>query len=471
MEESMSKKLMVVFSLFLLLVSGTLSIANASSLHDSADEIGQQKQPNPNEPNGTQLIHNIDFHGIVQQKPPGYPEATLTRDVDPMPSVDTPFKLDGTMNPNVILDNWFYVGDSLGGTPDIAFNFVYNDYLVAWTTSDVDGSGWNHAVYVRAFTRDGSAYGTAKFIGYRQQNEPQVAYNSDADEYLIGWGPLTELYVQRLSWDGSPLGTAVQVYSDVGWTAGLLEIVYNYIEDEYFVLFQDKDWKLRGQRVASNGSLIGSSFVIQESNCGGDVVYNWHNNTYLVVGTRYDNGRDIWGRILDGADGSTLGTSIVETYDGDQDCPKATWNSFNNEYLVVWADDWDGEEAIYGRRLTYSGTRTGNYVPLATTSMGNITYPDDVVFNWNDGSFIAGWYTSWVGSDYQEHRRSYVRSVTRDGLTPFPAKFVESEFIGNLALTNGDANNYVVVETDTTHSIYGRFLKSWETVFLPSVVR
>ncbi len=389
--------------------------------------------------------------------PPGY-TGPRERHV-PRPADEVKAQLD--------LGDWFYLGDSPGGGPDIAYNYNFSEYLTVWTGPDVDGSGWNHKVHARLAESNGDTHEITYDIGYRMQNLPEVAYNPDDDVYLVGLGTGSTLDVQEVSWRGEPQGSALRIYDDVGMTAGLLEIVYNYGSDEYFVLFQDADWDLRGQRVDHSGTLIGDATLIRSSNCGGDVVYNWIDDRYLVVGTFHngDNDWDVWGRILN-SNGALYKSFTVEAYVDNQGCPHVSWNSHTNEYLVIWNDDFSGSDDIYGRRISASGARLGSYLPVETSSSIE-SRVNALAFNWHDGTYMAGWVMRWTGEDYQMHHRSYLTDITDGGEPPYPSKVVESEIIGDMALTNGPPRQYVVAETDTVDDIWGRFVATAKQVYLP----
>lgn len=367
------------------------------------------------------------------------------------------------VEPQAVLGNWFYVTAGGLGDPYISYNYRNGQYLVTW--SRIEGSSTK--VYAHAFNRYGQKLTTnPRYIGTRQQNLPKTAYNYHDNQYLIGWGHYN-LDVQRLDWSGTPLGSAIRVYDHVGITAGLLKIVYNQNRGEYFVLFQDQNWNLRGQRVSRSGTLIGNAFTIRASNLGGDIAYNWIDDQYLVVGTYQNNGRDIWGRILRG-DGTFLKDIVIETYTGTQENPKVAWNSYDNQYLVIWTDNYSGNNDVYGRRVTATGNLTGNYIPVESSSVAG--YAAAIAFNWNQGSYLAGWERRWIANSTQR-QQSYVRAIHRDGTMPYPSKPIETEFSGEFNLTNGVAHDYAVVERDMANRTHGRFVQAWHSVYLPLTLR
>lgn len=102
------------------------------------------------------------------------------------------------------------------------------------------------------------------------------------------------------------------------------------------------------------------------------VAYNATNNQYLVVwqgddnvGGLSDGEFEIFGQRIDAANGNPIGSNDFRISDMgtngvltlDAVAPSVTWNSTNNEYLVVWSGDdatvgmADGEYEIFGQRI------------------------------------------------------------------------------------------------------------------------
>jgi hypothetical protein len=115
-------------------------------------------------------------------------------------------------------------------------------------------------------------------------------------------------------------------------------VVYNSKRGEYLVVWRANPNLLYGQRILSTGALAGSAFVI----ASGDepaAAYNATDDQYLVVWSQDGvSGRiDIYGQRI-AWDGSTLGGSFViwSWVNRRLTHPRVAWNSFSNEYFVVW---------------------------------------------------------------------------------------------------------------------------------------
>ena len=216
-------------------------------------------------------------------------------------------------------------------SPAVTYNPTANEFLVVWEHWDtVD----DHDIYARRVGSDGSLIGSDISIAtlINSESNPDVAYNSADDEYLIVWerregsGDASHLdvYGQRLDADGSLLGEPLLI----GY--GLLNqlaptVAYGSVNGLYLVAWQDHmlqvgseaaststhfEFDIYGQRIAHNGSLVGDQIAIS-------------------------------------------------TWEYDQIKPRLAFNSAANEFLVVWEDHhwgWGNALDIYGQRVKADGT-------------------------------------------------------------------------------------------------------------------
>jgi hypothetical protein len=187
--------------------------------------------------------------------------------------------------------------------------------------------------------------------------DPDVAYNSTHNEYLVVWeGDDTaydrtnnefEIWGQRLQANGVSTGPRVFRITWMGDNndpdIGAFDpaIAYNDQDDQYLVVWEgetlgDMVYDVLGQRLARNGLRLGDSFVI--SNPSG-----------------------------------------LPNPDYDALNPDVAYGGATNEYLVVWQDDelGDGEDEIFGQRIAAS---TGQ--PIAAderlSEMGPDGNPDHI---------------------------------------------------------------------------------------------
>jgi len=229
---------------------------------------------------------------------------------------------------------------------------------------------------------------------------PAVA--SDGSRYLVVWSGDDntdgefEVYGQRLNLFGSEIGDNDFRISDAGsdgdtdYDAGDPAVAYNSQANEYLVVWHGDDntaplvkdeLEIFGQRLSTNGEEVGANdFRISDMGPDGDVdyyaldpamVYNSQANEYLVVwpagddtGSLAEDELEIYGQRLS-ATGAAVGTNDFRLSDMGPDGdarynarhPAVAYNSTGNESLAVWdADDdttplIDGEFEIFGQRF------------------------------------------------------------------------------------------------------------------------
>ncbi|MEL6943147.1 MAG: hypothetical protein AAFO82_10805, partial [Bacteroidota bacterium] len=292
--------------------------------------------------------------------------------------------------------------------PALAYNSQDNEYMVVWY-GDVFFDE-KLEIWGQRLAADGRELGENDFrISVSGGNydiryggfDPSIAYNSVDNEYMVVWygGQLSisegeeEIWGQRMSADGDFLGEQPLRISDIGvdnsknYDARSPNITFNSVNDEYLVVWSgneagyDKDdfrtWGQRidgatGVEVGENDFLIsnyGPDRVLPSENHVVDIAYDYKNNRYLVVwsaddfnGTNTDGELEIWGKRLNGMDGtgieieefriSDVGTNENEDFDAER--PYVVFNSQNEEFLTIWqADEIEEDFEIYGQRLAF----------------------------------------------------------------------------------------------------------------------
>jgi hypothetical protein len=210
---------------------------------------------------------------------------------------------------------------------------------------------------------------------------PKLAYNSTADEYLAVWEGTDnapglhlnerEIYAQRLSESGAPLGARVRVShqgpdGDFNWPALAPEVAYNPASNEYLVVWYggagtSGESEVWGQRVSASGVEVGTDDF----------------------------------RI------SNVGPSTNDTdYDAVQ--PAVAANPSTGEYLVVWYGDdlvpplVNDELEIFGQRLTAAGVEIGvDDFRISEQGADGVTTTSarvpSVAYNPSSGEFLVVW--------------------------------------------------------------------------------
>ena len=309
--------------------------------------------------------------------------------------------------------------------PAISYNSQNNEFLAVWQSKGPSSTDWNICGQVVLDT--GSVPDNRDFctLASADQQFPALAYNSSNDncQYLVVWQDARssvygwDIYGQLMSCTEEPMGDAFPFYTLPGRVKDQRypAVAYNSEDDEYLVVWQD-EWcdsqppytadDIYGWRVNSEGNLIGDVIPISiATDCeldesvqqGPAMAYNSQDNQYLVVWEDDRNGNwDIYGQLLSAA-GEPLGNNfpIVEVQ-GDQRRPDLVYNSQDNLYLVVWQDNYYGDWDIDGRRVWSDGMRGGVF-PISS-SAGSEQIPA-VAYNSEDNEYLVAWQDRRNGCD------------------------------------------------------------------------
>jgi hypothetical protein len=278
--------------------------------------------------------------------------------------------------------------DILTGTTDqtlpaAAYSVSETAYLVVGQQY-VDGSDLND-IRARWVAADGDLDPTTLGVatGSDDQRAPDaacgahgvclVAWERQPNPGLMVW----DVYGRRVHRDGT-VGSAVTIAAttnDQRYPA----VAYNALTAEYVVGWQDyrsgSKWDVYVQRVDADGSLDGDEVLVSagpadDAQDEPAAAYGTAAETHLVVWTDDRDGTDdVYGQFVAGG-GALWGESFVIAQASGywEQTPAVAYDPDDDEYLVVWArrlsplqeDDWD----IYGQRVAGDGTLRGSALAL-----------------------------------------------------------------------------------------------------------
>ncbi len=350
--------------------------------------------------------------------------------------------------------------------PAVAYNGAGSQYLAVWEGDDntsplVDEEYEIHGQRVDGAT--GAELGADRRLSdagpgpglYLAWFRPAVAYSSAEDEYLVVWTgsdnapplvePEMEIYGQRVdAATGAEVGandlriSAMGPDGDTDYVAAFPAVAYNSLDNEYLVVWMGSD-DLAGldpgerdiyvQRLdAATGDEVGPN-DLRISSVGPDgdpdyaasypaVAYDSANNQYLVVWSGDDDTpplvqgeEEIFGQLLT-AEGGQLGPNDFRLSDMGPDgdtaydtiMPDVTYNSVDQEYLVVWYGDddtgalVDEELEIFAQRIeAATGAQIGTDRRLS--DMGQDGDPSfdagrpAVAHNNTDNEYLVVWHS------------------------------------------------------------------------------
>jgi len=209
--------------------------------------------------------------------------------------------------------------------------------------------------------------------------ETAIAWNSDADEYLVVWedyrneaGSGSDIYGRRVAADGALVGDDFPISNTL---TDEEEPAIAATNSGYLVVWVDfrkaypRGADIYGQRLSVTGALVGGPFRV----CGAGALgfedspaVLWNGTEALVV---WEDGRndaernsDVYGRrvsaagVPQGADFRISGKNALAA----ETNPALAWNG--TDYLVVWEDlrdDFDRGADVRGRRVSAAGAPEG----------------------------------------------------------------------------------------------------------------
>jgi hypothetical protein len=308
---------------------------------------------------------------------------------------------------------------------------------------------------------------------------PAVAYNSRHDEYLVVWendrGATRDIYAQRVTGDGT-LKSWFTVVSNANKWNYLPDVAYNPVQDEYLIVYtyqvNTSDYDIWARRVKWNGADLGEpqyqAFTI---NTDSDiqwypaVAYNDTNDEYLVV---YENNwsssmRDIAAQRVAGvAGGGTSGgellswRNIATAPNTVRRLPDVAYNAARNEYLIAYTYQYsptDGD--IYGKTASFNLGTLSSEIHI----VDNTVSQDAVALAAGPDEYLAVW-NDGGGTTI------YGRRVTGTGaLQPYiPLATYSGQTHVEPDVAYGDVYGYLVTwryasSGASGDDIYGRFVR------------
>jgi RHS repeat-associated protein len=194
------------------------------------------------------------------------------------------------------------------------------------------------------------------------------------------------------------LPATLQLLAEMAVAAGFNDqsqpaVAYNATRDEYLVVWQDASRlpvTIRGQRLAGDGSLIGSSFTIATSGANPAVAYSPQDDTYLVV---WDNVTDIIARPVaaDGTPGTTF-TVFAGTTTSPASQPTIVYSPANDYFVVAWQRL--GSSGGFGTPYRIQSQLvwlSGDARSLATIAEQATALGQPAVSAASDGSHLVAW--------------------------------------------------------------------------------
>ena len=267
---------------------------------------------------------------------------------------------------------------------------------------------------------------------------PAIAYNSTDSQYLAVWaaddivGGMVnaefEIFGQLINIDGSHDSTAFRISTmggsgNAAFDGTQADVAYNFIENNFLVIWRgdsvvNSEFEVWAQLVDHTGQLDGTNFQISNEDISGDgssfptdprISYNSTNNEFLIVwsGINTSQETEIFGKILDGSGTATSSDFQISEQGPLADTsfeartPSVVYNSQDNAYLVAWEGDdnigslANNEFEIYGQRLDDGGNKEGSAFRISNMGIDGqnqfVAVEADLTYNSTDNQYLVVW--------------------------------------------------------------------------------
>ncbi|WP_236613372.1 T9SS type A sorting domain-containing protein [Nonlabens dokdonensis] len=284
--------------------------------------------------------------------------------------------------------------------PDMAYNPVTQNYLVVWESDDTDQIGVvdnNTQIVGRFVDLNGVILGNDFLISSLNLGDnmltntrPRVAYNSVDNNFMVVYE--AEFMIDRREIFGVIVdanGVITTPDFRITSTSNAINptiksrtpaISYNPVLNEYFMVYvyviestptMPGTVEIEGQRISSNGALLGSTIFITDSSTGAqtnssipDVIFNSQTNEYVVTYSASPLPLEEEAYVTIVSQNGTVGIATQISNRGSISnvafgaiMVRAAWDQINNQYLFVYespnnsANEFDVFGVIYDNTM------------------------------------------------------------------------------------------------------------------------
>ncbi len=273
--------------------------------------------------------------------------------------------------------------------------------------------------------------GGAIDIASSSHNEQNVSviYNNSSKEYLLiyeydssGAGTNYDIYGQRLAENGTKIGSAFPILNS-SYNERNAQVVWNSSRSEYMAICEyDSDgtgtYKIRMQRFSATGSILGSPIETPVSGTAAQfnpaIAYDSVDNRY-AIGFDSDyygvGGEQVLFLVLD-ADGNLISGSVSPQDLSMRGC-KIAYNPSQNNYLAVFEFVYGSNTFVTGMRFDSVGAGINSYLNIGFWSNNDMR--PNVFYDSNRGEYVV----IWQFDDYYGTPGNYetaIEKISSDGV-------------------------------------------------------
>ena len=354
-----------------------------------------------------------------------------------------------------------------GYVPDVVYNDTQHEYLAAWSNDNMTAQGFS----IRRILSDGVPVNDVDvFQETNWVDKINLIFQSAENSYLVVWQDNSnwpnKISALHILTDGTQQGEPFAIGSDLGSSSlALGNTAYDPGRNRSLVTFRsdNSNNRIYGAWVDATQEIITpipSVILAQDTEWKGlynpTTAYGSTADRFFTAWERDENypERTIYGQvsILD----STLTFSQTFVYSDTgtySSWPKTSYSPSNNEFLVVWSNSQpylpDGQDSIYGQRITPDGMKSGNSIPISTPGPGN-RIQNALAYNSNQNEYLIAWvdYRSGTGRLFGQRLNSNGRLLDNAWTAAD-----ESDPAVNFALTQGHGIRYNTIFNNSGYGV------------------
>jgi len=335
------------------------------------------------------------------------------------------------------------------------------NYVITWMDNR---NGTDHNICAQIFLNDSIPLSNNFVVnddeGTAPQYGPAIAVDPNLN-FVVTWldrrnGFEWDVYAQRFSNDGTPLGSNFKVNEEPGNEEQEDATVSIDSIGNFVIVWTDEksgDWDIYGQRYSADGTALGGNFKINDD-AGYESQY-WptsmgeKNGNFIVswVDKRFNDDWDIYAQLFL-ADGTALGNNFkVNTDVGNftQLRPDITIEE-NGNFIIAWEDKRNGDWDIYAQRYLSDGTTVGDNFKI------NDDTPNTNQRNTSITTDLAGNFTVCWGDDRNEYQDIYAQRFDYNA-TPLGINFLVNidtiiSYHNESKISTDEAGNFIIIWED-----------------------
>jgi hypothetical protein len=256
------------------------------------------------------------------------------------------------------------------------------------------------------------------------QRYPSVCMFPDLS-FITGWedernGDI-DVLGQKYTFAGNPEG-ANQKLGDENFPRDQFLPKLAVLDDSIFVAvwIDEETFEIRGRRFSKELSPLGESFAISDSpipyTTWSPAVSSDSNGKFVVVWSDTRSGNNIYARRFD-REGNPLGISFPVNDDGGSKLhisPQVSMG-FSGDFVIVWEDFRNTDADIFAQRFDSSETKLGGNVLINLDSLSEDQYTPSVSFG-PQGRFMVAWVDLRWGDEALFGRSLSFEDPTKDTL-------------------------------------------------------